>query len=108
MKRRNGYKVPPLILQPLVENAVKHGFQDVRETGIIKIAGEIIEQQLHLSVADNGPGQKDAGDSVSGIGLNNVRERLEKLFPKKNSLEVYTSIGKGFQVDIKLPLIANE
>ncbi|MEP1095685.1 MAG: histidine kinase [Cyclobacteriaceae bacterium] len=102
------YKVPPLILQPLVENAIKHGFQDARKIGHIIIKGSKEASQLYLSVQDNGPGQVNAKSTLSGIGIRNVKNRLEKLFPGQSGVEIATSDESGFRIELRLPLITDE
>lgn len=70
--------VPPLLLQPLVENAIRHGAVDgkVRVEVVVKPCAEGVE----IRVLDNGPGPKPANDGRKGIGLQNVRDRLERYY----------------------------
>lgn len=98
--------VPSLILQPLVENAIKHGFKDVRKVGRIRIEGVSEVSQLYLAVEDNGPGQNQAEVNQSGIGIPNVMERLQKLFPGKSDVKIITSPDSGFRIELSIPLIA--
>jgi two-component system LytT family sensor kinase len=73
--------VPSLILQPLVENAVKHGVDKISAAGKIRISGRRVLDRLVLSVSDNGPGPAkiEKLDDV-GVGLANIRQRLEQLY----------------------------
>ncbi len=101
--------VPTLILQPLVENAIKHGFSKQAGSGRISIQAQANNhaggQQLELVVADNGRGVADVAQLAHrpGIGLNNVRERLEQLYGNRHSFQVQSAIGQGFTVKISLP-----
>ena len=95
--------VPSMILQPLVENAVRHGMKHVEIDGEIQILGYTDSDRLHITVEDNGPGP-NGGDQRTGIGLANTRERLETLFPQSGRLEVTSGASNGFRVDVTLPL----
>lgn len=76
-----GARVPSLILQPIVENAVRHGIAASPRGGRLEIAAARIDDQLRLEVRDNGPGFKPDDDATrSGIGLSNTRARLERLY----------------------------
>lgn len=79
-----GAAVPPLILQPLVENAVKHGIAPLVEGGRVTITAIAIDKEnLQLTVADNGAGFENTGTSLqqgNGVGLANIRRRLELIF----------------------------
>lgn len=77
-------QVPNLILQPLVENAIKHGASQVRGTGRIEIAARRDDGRLVVCVRDNGPGPPD--DAAEGLGLRNVRARLEELYGDDQTL----------------------
>jgi len=73
--------VPSLILQPLVENAVKHGVDKISGTGKIRITARRDGDRLVMTVADNGPGPvKIAKLDDAGVGLANIRQRLEQLY----------------------------
>jgi len=78
-------EVPPLLLQPLVENALKHGIAPHREGGELRIALRKTEQGLELEVANTGAGLAES--SQEGIGLKNLQSRLE-LFPPKARLRL--------------------
>ncbi|MEM1319571.1 MAG: histidine kinase [Bacteroidota bacterium] len=75
------YLVPPMILQPLVENAVKHGISPKIEGGDVRIKVEKVDQQLRFSICDTGMGlEKPQASNGIGIGLSNTQLRLEKMF----------------------------
>jgi two-component system, LytTR family, sensor kinase len=96
-------KVPNLILQPLVENAIKHGIAVTPGPGTIKIQASRNNGCLHLAVTDTGPGLTASPESLKGIGLANTRERLEKLYGSKQSLNLTKSVDGGLQVSITIP-----
>jgi two-component system, LytTR family, sensor kinase len=88
------FKVPCFLLNPLVENAVKHGFRGNPNPLEIKISARLDDQNLHLEVANSGKLDKTVSPpNGTKIGLKNVRERLEKLFPGKSSFEIYERDG---------------
>lgn len=97
--------VPVLILQPLVENAIKHGFAGTTEGGVIRLTGEHIGDQLVLTVADTGRGLdgREPSAVVEGVGLSNTRARLEHLYPGRHGLEIDAPPGGGFSVTLRLP-----
>lgn len=97
--------VPNLILQPLVENAIKHGASQIKGTGRIVIRARREGRHLHLSVCDNGPGiSASAGDGVpQGFGLRNTRERLESLYGEDQSLTLAPAEEGGLAARITLP-----
>ena len=97
--------VPNLILQPLVENAVKHGVSKTEGTGRIEIAARRAGECLYLSVTDNGPGLTGAPptDLDGGVGLANTRGRLEGLYGDAQALTFETADGGGLVVHIALP-----
>ena len=96
--------VPNLILQPLVENAVKHGVDKVSGTGEIRILARRDVDRLVLSVSDNGPGpQKIAKLDEAGVGLANIRQRLEQLYGSAQSLTLAESPSGGTVAQIVMP-----
>ena len=98
--------VPTLILQPLVENAVKHGVSNWVETGRIEIYACRNGDRLVLGVRDNGPGLQAQGERADdkGVGLQNVRARLQQMFGEDQDLTVRTAEGGGVLAEIELPL----
>lgn len=96
-------EVPRLILQPLVENAIKHGVSKRIGPGTIRIASERDGDILRLEVRDNGVGLT-AGprEQVSGVGLSNTRARLECLYGEAQSLELSEG-AEGLAVRMRLP-----
>jgi two-component system LytT family sensor kinase len=94
--------VPDFILQPLVENAVRHGIAGSTEAGMIRVAAHRAGDQLVLTVEDDGPGFARGGPP-QGLGLSNTRERLEVLYGSRGSLDVTGRAGGGTVATIRLP-----
>ena len=97
--------VPALILQPLIENAIRHGIALRSTGGRIGMAIWREEMQLRLRVRDNGPGLPPAWDPDRdlGIGLSNTRERLRQLYGGAQSFTIRSAPEGGVEVDIALP-----
>jgi LytS/YehU family sensor histidine kinase len=104
-------RVPPLVLQPLVENAVKHGIAPLRAGGEVRVRATIermggLRRSLLLVVQDTGAGATaDAlrqGREV-GVGLRNVERRLAGQYGAEASLTVHTAAGQGTTVEIRIP-----
>src|SRR5258708_23288342 len=98
--------VPALILQPLVENAIRHGIEPRRDPGLISIEAKQEEKHLHLIVRDNGRGLPgaDLNSSVRrGIGLANTEARLRGLYGQDQSFSFGKAEPQGCRVDIHLP-----
>ncbi|MBL9137310.1 MAG: histidine kinase [Verrucomicrobiales bacterium] len=98
--------VPALLLQPLVENAVRHGIEPQRGPGLISIEAKREDHHLHLVVRDNGRGLKvaDVNGSVrAGIGLANTQARLQGLYGPSQRFSFGKAEPQGWRVDIHLP-----
>ncbi|HEX5792700.1 MAG TPA: histidine kinase [Rheinheimera sp.] len=96
-------RIPALLLQPLVENAIKYAVATRQQGATITICGKRQQNSLHLQVADDGPGsQLTASCESSGVGLENIRNRLLQHFGDSARLDVGAS-PQGFTVDISLP-----
>jgi hypothetical protein len=94
---------PPMMLQGLVENAIKHGLEPKPEGGTLTVSAEIVHGKLAVTVADTGLGFGKAATAGTGIGLNNIRERLALLYGHKASLTVAENTGGGTAVTITVP-----
>jgi signal transduction histidine kinase len=92
--------VPPLILQPLVENAVRHGIADRPEGGRIALRARVSDHRLRLTVEDDGPG--NGVKTGNGVGVGSVRERLSVLYGETASLET-RQLPHGYRVSLELP-----
>ena len=98
-------RVPRLLLQPLVENALRHGLVNRTSIGHVRIAAAVDGGRLHLSVRDNGAGQSDAGARQGfGVGLANMRERLATLYGADASLSLTTPPEGGTVAEVVLPM----
>lgn len=95
--------VPTLLLQPLVENAVRHGILPKAEGGSIVITARTDEQALKLRIEDDGRGLAAPASKPSGIGLANTARRLEELFGGQAKLAVGRGALAGVAIDIELP-----
>jgi len=94
---------PPMMLQSLVENAIKHGLEPKAEGGALTVAAEIVHGNLAVTVADTGLGFGKAATAGTGIGLSNIRERLALLYGGKASLAITETAGGGTTVTITVP-----
>ena len=99
--------VPNLILQPLVENAIKHGIAAKPGAGRIEIrAWRQGQGRLGLSVRDDGPGPSEGGRRAGGegVGLRNTRDRLELLYAADHAFSFQGAAGRGCEVSLSFPL----
>ena len=97
-------RIPNLILQPIVENAILHGVAPKAGPGRVTVRGRIAAGQLHLEVSDDGPGLGDGTKRAKeGIGLANTRERLAKIYGANGQLSLRSESGRGVSVHIILP-----
>jgi two-component system, LytTR family, sensor kinase len=94
--------VPPFLLQPIVENAVRHAIAARPEGGRLEIAARLDGERLILSVADDGPGLPEGG-GVPGVGLSNTRARLAELYGAAARLDLDDTPGGGLTVTVTLP-----
>ncbi|MCX7175272.1 MAG: histidine kinase [Proteobacteria bacterium] len=96
---------PPLILPTLVENAIKHGLEPLREGGRIDIVAKVEDGQLVVSVRDNGRGLSTGTDTVGGgVGLSNIRERLAALFGGSATMTLMEHQPRGVVARIAVPI----
>ncbi|MCJ8274603.1 MAG: histidine kinase, partial [Psychrosphaera sp.] len=98
--------VPNLILQPMIENALKHGFAQTVGDCSVTISADIEGERLHLAVSDNGKGceEKDVLNDP-GIGLSNIQKRLEQMFGDDFSINIQRVLPSGFQISLEMPYI---
>jgi len=97
--------VPSLILQPLVENAIRHGIEPREDTGRVKIAARRLDGMLELKVSDNGPGlpESEVAPSREGVGLSNTRSRLSHLYGANHRFELTPASGGGLEARLLIP-----
>ena len=96
--------VPSLALQPLVENAIKHGISADSAAGRLEIAAKRHNGRVSLCVRDDGPGPAPESHLRFGVGLTNVQSRLKQLYGDKSSLELTGGNGRGCEATITIPL----
>jgi LytS/YehU family sensor histidine kinase len=98
-------EVPHLILQPIVENAIRHGVAPRAGPGHIRVAARRANGSLRLEVTDSGPGLAPVtARAGAGVGLSNVRARLEQLYDGRHRFELANGDGGGLSVTLELPL----
>ena len=97
--------VPGLILQPLVENAIKYGVSRASRPVTVTITAKREGPVLSLNVADNGDVMPDDDDKGSGIGLTNVRDRLEARFGQNANIQWHRPLEGGFSVTVTIPFM---
>ena len=96
--------VPCFVLQPLVENAIMHGLKNAEGVGVVTVSARVEATDLVLCVGDNGTGAAAKLSELKlGIGLGATRERLERMFPNREPLEVQAPDSGGFEVRICIP-----
>ncbi|UXY16612.1 histidine kinase [Chitiniphilus purpureus] len=103
-----GAVLPPLLLQPLVENALRHGIEAAVAGGEVTVRGERVgDGRLRLTVSDTGPGLAATPatglPTTSGIGLANVRQRLASLYGEHARLALYPNVPHGVVAELLLP-----
>lgn len=96
-------EVPSLILQPLVENAIRHGIEPRPGAGRVEIGARRDGGRLVLTVRDNGAGQPPGGFTREGIGLANTRARLRELYGERHEFELRNHPEGGLEIRISLP-----
>lgn len=95
--------VPSFLLQPIVENAIHHGIAPLETGGMIETSVKRVGDMLWLQVRDNGAGTESPAKSGHGIGLRNIRERLNLLYPNKHTFQAGQRAAGGFEVTIQIP-----
>jgi LytS/YehU family sensor histidine kinase len=98
-------KVPNLILQPLVENAVRYAVATQSSGASVEIAAHLVDGKLRMSVADDGPGlPADFNATVDeGIGLRTSRERLQQLYGDRHDFVLRNKSPRGLEVSVTIP-----
>ena len=98
--------VPTLILQPLVENAIKHGIAPRGEGGRVEVVAQRLNGHLVVNVRDDGPGLPPGGPTREGVGLKNTRDRLEKIYGEQASLTLSNRPEGGLDAEVRIPFHA--
>jgi sensor histidine kinase YesM len=112
-----GFYVPKLVLQPILENAVRHGLEQVEGRMEIRVTAAVTDKRLNVSVCDDGPGIQDSvlqdvtrrleEKGIDGwrIGLPNVHHRIQTLFGKEYGMEIRSEVNQGTRVRVTMPVI---
>jgi two-component system LytT family sensor kinase len=108
--------VPSLLLQPLVENSIKYAIAQMSSGGLIEVTAKCQHGYLQMEVADNGPVQDNAyldvksatkgqtASSHTGVGVQNIVDRLNVLYPDKHSFNIIRGKTAGYRVQISIPM----
>jgi LytS/YehU family sensor histidine kinase len=94
---------PPMVLQSLVENAIKHALEPKPEGGSITVTADVANGNLRVTVADTGLGFGAAGRPGTGVGLANVRERLAALYSGRAKFTIEANAPTGTIATIEVP-----
>ena len=103
-----------MLMQPLVENSIKHGLEPRIAGGIVTLRSRIEQGRLVIEVEDDGvgiaPGRSRSSGVLqgTGIGMKNVRERLEVLYGESARFDVTSRPGRGTKVILEIPVMMNE
>ncbi len=104
-------RLPSLLLQPLVENAIKYAVTPQEEGADITVSARLVGERVLIAVSDTGPGliEMKARPTLStGVGLANIRERLAQSFGADHRFETQSNPGEGFSVEIEIPFQIDE
>ncbi|WP_260258693.1 sensor histidine kinase [Vibrio intestinalis] len=98
--------IPPMLIQPLVENAIKHGIEPQKQGGTITISVEKYTQdRLIITVQDDGLGLEASSQTKgSGVGLSNIKQRVHALYDSQAKMSIQQPEQGGFKVTIELPM----
>ena len=94
---------PPMMLQSLVENAIKHGLEPKADGGSLTVSAEVAHGKLHVSVADTGVGFARAATAGTGTGLSSIRERLKLIYGDAAELRITANAPTGTRVTVVVP-----
>jgi len=110
--------VPSMLLQPLIENSIKHGLEPRISGGTITLRSRIDDDRLLLEIEDDGVGIEPGGPTTapvsglvsegSGIGMRNVRERIHVLYGDEAHVDIISRPGRGTRISLRLPLATRE
>ncbi len=104
-------RLPSLLLQPLVENAIKYAVTPQEEGAEITVSARLAGERVQITVSDTGPGLievKQRPTLSTGVGLANIKERLAQAFGPDHRFEARSDPGKGFSVEIEIPFQIEE
>lgn len=95
--------VPCFLLQPIVENAIRHGIALCEDSGWIETSAERVGTRMRLQVRDSGPGMNGSPANGFGLGLSNTKERLAHFYQNDYEFRAFQPESGGFQVSITIP-----
>jgi LytS/YehU family sensor histidine kinase len=105
-------RIPVLVIQPLVENAIKHGISECLAGGEVRISARLVDNEAVISVADTGIGATESTierrKARGGLGLSNIEQRLRRYGNLENPLTIRSTAGSGTTVEIRIPAQATE
>ena len=104
-------RLPSLLLQPLVENAIKYAVTPKEEGADILISAQAAGRMVQINVTDTGPGanpQEPRPHLSTGVGLANIRDRLAQAYGENQSFETRSTPGGGFSVTLELPFVTHD
>lgn len=108
-KRAEQAMVPTMILQPLIENSIKYAISKSESGGTISIVARVEKDRLRLEVSDDGPGlpesegRSDMLSLTQGVGVSNIRNRLQQIYADEHSLSFYNAKTGGLTVAVEIP-----
>jgi len=110
--------VPSMLLQPLIENSIKHGLEPRISGGTVTLRSRVDDGRLLLEIEDDGVGIEPGGPTTapvsglvregSGIGMSNVRERIQVLYGDEAHVDIVSRPGRGTRVSLRMPLATRE
>jgi sensor histidine kinase YesM len=106
-----GARLPSLLLQPLVENAIKYAVTPQEEGADITITAQPVGENVRIVVSDTGPGlhaERPTAILGTGVGLANIRERLAQAYGDRQTMETRSTAEGGFSVILEIPFLAEE
>lgn len=104
--RSDHFDIPPMMIQTLVENAIKHGVSNLMEGGIIEIQSNVVDSMLTIKIRNSGqlPGvKKKQSGSRTGVGLVNTKERLKLIYGDTATFNIYNENDKFVVTEVKIP-----
>lgn len=108
--RLDHYSVPKFMLQPLVENALIHGFKEMNQKGKLSITGWIESERRYFCIEDNGIGMSEEkllellDSNPSSIGVHNVRNRIRMIYGEEYDIQIHSALQQGTKITICLPI----
>lgn len=106
--------IPSLLLQPLIENAIKYAIAPMENGGTISLNVEKNDNRLSITMCDNGPGLNETGEkpiydeNSSGVGLANTKNRLKELYPSDHNIDIKNREEGGVKISIDIPFELKE